>query len=262
MRRALTILSLLASVALWTACVPPQPTPPPEVYLPRFDWDPPSKAQPGSSRVTFAIVSPQFSAHAASAWAGLDGTPPVLRDLQQALGAHFAELLTSKGFTTRGPFGTYMDMTFPDKKGSDLVLHSDIDITIADAGRSASPHLTLVGPTRFSFRGTAELSGRVVLVLSETLSNERMWVKAVELPAKRVAWVGTDLFAVQQNGDGTVVAPPFGKHFSDPGFTSTVGRELEAYYRATMDAAWRYLNPEEMSLVKKESQEIRQRKVY
>jgi hypothetical protein len=263
MERTILLTLLAASVATSTGCPPPPPKPPREVYTPKFDWEPPSKAVPGSAHVTFAIVSPEFSARASSAWAGADGTPPVLRDLQQAMSGDFAELLAAKGFTTRGPFATYMEMTFPDKKGSDLVLHSDIDITIHDAGRAADFHVVLLGPNQFTFHGVAELGGRVQLVLSESLTNERMWVKTVELPSKKVAWIGTEALVNPSNPNAVVIPlPPFYQHFADPGFLSTVGRELEAYYRFTMDAAWRYLSPEEMSLVKKQAQEIRQRKVY
>ncbi len=257
------IILLAASLAAWVGCVPPQPTPPPEVYTPRFEWTPPSKAAPGAAHVTFALVSPKFSARASSAWAGLGGTPPVLRDLQEAMSVHFAELLAAKGFTTRGPFGNYAEMTFPDKKGSDLVLRSEIDIAISDAGRASDLQFTFIGPHQFLFHGVTQLGGRVELLLSESLSNERMWVKNIDLPSKTVRWFGTQLWRNSADPNSmTLAPPPFYAHFSDPGFVSAVGKELEEYFHTTMDAAWRYLNTEEMSLVKKESQEIRQRKVY
>jgi hypothetical protein len=230
-------------------------------YVPRFDYQPPSQAAPGSAAVAFAVVNPQFSAKAMTAWGGT--TPKALSDFQSAMGADFQEILAAKGFTARGPFGSYQEITFPDKKGTDLVLVADIDVTIDDLGRKADWHASLFGPNTFTFSGAVQLGGRINLHLAESLSDEKMWTKSVALPAKQVAWTGTASYQNPTNPNATTIGlPPFHQHFSDPGFTRAIGPELESYYATVMNAAWNYLNPEEMALVKRQSAEIRQKKVY
>lgn len=41
----------------------------------------------------------------------------------------------------------------------------------------------------------------------------------------------------------------------------TLGRALDEAYASSMDAAWKYLDPQEMALVKKQGDEIRSKKV-
>lgn len=253
---------VLIGVLLIVGSAAKQPQQPETPYVPRFEYEPASQAAPASAAVAFAVVNPQFSAKSTNSWGGA-ATPKVLADFQSAMGMEFQEILNAKGYTTRGPFSTYDDITFPDKKGTDLVLVADIDVEIYDVARTSKRHVGFLAPNTFTYSGTVRLGGRVNINLAESLSNEKMWTKSVALPSKDITWQGTQEFKDPSNPEAmTIPNPPFSAHFSDPGFTRAIGPELEVYYTTAMNAAWNYLNVEEMALVKRQSQEIRQKKVY
>jgi hypothetical protein len=69
--------------------------------------------------VSIGVVNPQFSANSL-AYKTRGENDPVFKQLVSSLGATFNEVLIAKGFNTKGPFASLNDMTFPDKKGSDL----------------------------------------------------------------------------------------------------------------------------------------------
>ncbi|MEO8602612.1 MAG: hypothetical protein ABI629_08555 [bacterium] len=220
----------------------PAPMPPP-----RFEFTPPTTAAPNSAGVTFALVNARFSQN--EPWTSV----PPFNSFSQSLSSDFQEILAAKGFTVRGPFATYDEMTFPDKKGSDLVLQPDLGVEL-----SSNPTLSSVILGK-QLEADIFVRGKVTLSVRESLTGERMWLKNIDLQPETVHCEGKFYAndATVPVADGAPAAL-----LAVPACAVLMGPVLERYYAAVMDAAWRYLEPEEMVIVKKQAQDIKSRKVY
>ncbi len=138
-RLSLSLVLVLALMGCATA--PPQKATP---QAPLFQWDPPERALPKSADVTFALVSPRYSQD--EPWTKF--WP--FTDFSRNLGHDFEEMLTAKGYSFRGPFATYDEMTFPDKDGSDLVLQPSLDITLDVLNPTRRENVHILGPRTYS----------------------------------------------------------------------------------------------------------------
>jgi hypothetical protein len=168
----------------------------------------------------------------------------------------FVEIVTARGFTVRGPFGSYDEMMFPDKQGSDLVLQPTVEITLEFRNLSYTTihpdfFSTQINP-RYTMRGEAVVGGRITLSLLESLTKEKMWSKSIEIPLGLIPW----------EGEKQYLNPPTQVDLSDNGVARPIGTTMEALYYKVMRAAWDYLNPDEMRMVKKQAEEIKKKKVY
>jgi hypothetical protein len=245
---ALLGIIILEGCAMQTAVKKEEPP-----YVPpSFSFTPPSTAPAGSADVTIAIVNASYSEN--QPWA--DQWP--FTDVSKNMSLDFQQIVTARGFPVRGPFGSYDEMTFPDKKGADLVLQPTLEIRLEmhdlTYRQIPPPLLSLQTRPTYSMQGKAAISGRVTLSIMESLSKERMWFKTVELPNTVIPWEGEKRYA-----------SPLSKHdldFSDPGIAKPLGKTMEGFYAKVMQAAWNYLDPDEMKLVKKQAEEIKKKKVY
>jgi len=223
---------------------------PEESYTPTFDYAPPEQAQPRSAGVAFIVVGSQVVG------------PPVdiFQQFAGNLPADFQEMLLARGFSVRGPFPTYDELTYPDKKNSDLILMPRITFAV---DTSALRWTTDVAATLFASggvsyvkpHGNVTVSGRLDLIVSESLSNEKMWSKSVSIPAVVVPVRGTGSYRSRQ-----VPLQLLLEH--EKGLRWDLARKLDQIYKETLSRAWSYLDPEEMRAVKKQSLQIRERKVY
>jgi hypothetical protein len=243
---ALLGIVILQGCAIQTATKKEEPA-----YVPpSFSFTPPSTAPAGSADVTFAIVNASYSEN--QPWTG----EWPFTDVSKNMSLDFQQIVSARGFSVRGPFASYDEMTFPDKKGSDLVLQPTLEIRLdirnVRYNEIRPPLLSLQTRSTYSLRGNAVISGRVTLSLMESLSKERMWFKSVELAQT----------AIPIEGEKAYWTPPGGVDLSDPGIAKPLGKTMEALYAKVMQAAWNYLDPGEMRLVKKQAEEVKKKKVY
>ena len=312
-----------------------------------FEYAPIETAVPGSADVTFAVVDTQVNI---GSFTGGTGNS-LFNDFASSMTKDFIEILTARGFGVRGPFDTYDEMIFPDKKDSDLILTAKFEIN-ADVSRV--PLMIHSNGAYFYLNPFAEtvvsVKGRIDLVLSESLTNEKMWTKSVpitpftvslprltELPRSFWHTPSRQFLEEEHEWDiytaesllvasgavppdwllpvvDVVVEPPYDYNSYDyigdiekqkaaqkksrevearrreqrarlsaqverrlaavkstnfiamlmqrNAFHNSFGLALQAPYREIMNKTFGYLNPEEMALVKRQSQELRERKVY
>jgi hypothetical protein len=246
---------LLFACCLFACATAPPPTP---AYAPTFHFTYPAEESPAQD-VTVAIVRPievgstaittEQKAQIASGQARRIGDVHHAA-FRAAMIAQFQELLSKKGLKQRGPFDDLNSMTFPDKKGSDLTLTTEMGITVRVPERefvaNSSSLEAVVGSVSLVAKtsGPCSVTGFISLVILEPLSGEKIWIKKVDVPATEVDCSGTHSDSDTQ--------------FLDNG----VGRALEKVYPVVMGQAWKHLSGEELALFKKQSQELRQRKVY
>lgn len=213
-------------------------------FNPQFNYTPPQEAKPGASDVTIALVSPSYSQ--GQLWTRMAPWTTFSRDMS----GDFDKLLAARGFLVKGPFPAYDQMVFPDKEGSDLVLVPSLDVSVDLQNMSVAQVDLFTGNRRM--KGAALLGGRVDLVLEESLTGTRMWVKDIPVPPKSVDWTMSKW--IPKNDQVTQA-----DIYQDPGFVNAIGPVLESLYDEVLKDAWAYLSPNEVKLVKAQSLPLRKK---
>ncbi|MBI4833345.1 MAG: hypothetical protein HY811_00795 [Planctomycetes bacterium] len=232
-----------------------------EAYTPAFSYTPPAQAEPDSAGVTLLLGSADVKVKA------LPGITWLLskdietwfphqqfKSLGDELEPGFLSLLTAKGFSVRGPFASYDKIPFPDKKGSDLILISTTELSL-DAqdyeSKSVKIESKLGGGKGSDMTGKFVLSGKINLELREPLTRELMWSKSLEIPNTEVPYnvILRDEDSIKGN-----VAPYYAV------LLNYVAKAIEKEYPAILGTAWESFDPEEMRLVKKQAQELKEKK--
>jgi hypothetical protein len=243
-------LALVASLAVGCASAPPPVAP----YSPRFSYSYPPGESPASD-VTIAVVRP-IDVNASQANSGKTlaqsskHMTKVENDFNAGIVAQLQELMNKKGFKQTGPFDDLNSMTFPDKKGADLTLTVQVGLSFAVPPTNSNfeqgfgNQLVGGGVAVLESKGACSGSGFISLVMLEPLSGEKIWVKKIDVPSTEVDCTGKgtpENFNVIDNG---------------------VSALLEKAFQLTMKRAWDYISPEEIAMLKKQSQELRAKKVY
>jgi hypothetical protein len=166
------------------------------------------------------------------------------------MAADFEEIVTARGYRLRGPFRTYDELTFPDKENTDLIMTPKIDVDLNGLGQTVS-NTDLLGTAFYRWKGTVTIGGRITITLNESLSNERMWTKSIELPAKSIPYESR-----KQSVPVTWGGIP------DTELSTIIAEALQEYYTLTMEKVWLYLDPKEMALVKQQTQTLKEKKRY
>lgn len=279
---ALYSVSVAALLSLTAACMPPAqqaapeaPPPAPQAYQPNFKFKPVTAAD--KVDVTVGVIEPVYSTTRALEYHKLYEKDKTLKDMLSALNASFAEILVAKGFNTKGPFISLNEMTFPDKKGSDLLFYPEFDFQVAvettnrrpaaDAAKpkaeddgglfgglikvsEAKPNAAApAAPVPMTCDGTVAVSGNIVFIVQEPLSGERMWVKRLDVSGASQSFPVKDCNA--QPGD---VRP---REVED-----AWAKAHEIVYQTSMAALDKYINGEEFQQFKRQAQELRDKKAY
>ena len=148
-------------------------------------------------------------------------------------------------FDAGGPTVRWTSGDVPQKKQADLVLSAEIDMSLHVPAETRSSSMWS-GGTSIEFKGTCQIGGTISLVLWEPLSNQRLWSKSVDIPV--------------ESTDCTV--PPGSEESVGIQFTNKVSRAIEKAFPVIMRTFEKYFSPEEMALVKQQSKELREKKVY
>ncbi len=242
-----------------------------------FQYTPKTEAASGSADVTFAVVGSQL---AKPVQPGQMQVPnqvhaKIFVDFASTMTKDFMEVLGAQGFGVRGPFNTYDDMIFPDKEGSDLVLTAEV-LFSADTSRTYLERpFALVQPTtstRYEIKGPVHVNCDVKLVVSESLTNERMWTKTINIEPFTIYLKSQYRYPLQYLAEHSI---KYGKVFQGTGgvpievilekenkFHNDLGHALEKQYKEILGKIYTYLDPREMTVVKNQSLEIRKKKVF
>lgn len=239
-----------------------------------FDWTPLSEAAAGSADVTFAVVGTQLVKPTQPGQMQLPTQTqiPLFIDFSKAMTKDFMEVLGSHGFGVRGPFKSYEDMIHPDKQGSDLILTAEVLFTPDTSKTRLTDTFNLVNPNAYKIEGSVVVKCDVTLVASESLTNERMWTKSIEI--KPIVLPFTSYYAYEQAYLATQ-SMKYGKIFQGTSgipievilekenlFHANLGGALKTQYWEILKKIHSYLDPREMMVVKKQAVELRKRKVY
>lgn len=161
-------------------------------------------------------------------------------------------LLTSEGLNVAGPYDAVENMTFPEKKGSDLVIYVALDL--ADGYSIQNMRQEIVR----TYQGAKSVvacdivigpAGSVQLVAIEPMTSQKRWVKRIDVtqPNQTFKVRGQKICArqaiTQEIKDGW-------------------GKAHDALYRKTMSSIDRYVNGEEFAVLKKQADELKAKKAF
>ena len=249
----LATLAALALALAACATVPPAPA----AYSPKFHY--PTAASGSKIDVTVAIVAPQFVGDGLD-YARTNRDDGTVREMIGGMRSGFNELLLAKGFNVSGPFDALDGMTFPEKKGADFVLYPEFDVSRgwaigAKRPRAKSTALAILASVTKTKSAedvecdfTIQPRGTVSFVALEPLSKEKMWVKRMEVEVPAESFV-----AYREGCDAPVMTAEMHNAWA---------KAHEAMFTSIMTNIDRYVSAEEFQILKKQSQELRARKVY
>lgn len=241
-------VSLLSIMFLGCSLIPSEQEQAVAAYIPTFGYTPPAQATPGSAAVTFILLNfrMQYKARPGDNWFTYKQFEPLDKGMEEG----FMNILAVRGITVRGPFDSYDNIPFPDKKGSDLILKITTEYSL-DLQNESATRLEGIFDGQFGYNLTGKfvLSGKVNLELRETMTRELMWVKNIEIPKTEMPYN----VSTRTSGSIRTVA-------AYNGILNDVAKAIEQHYPTIMETAWNYLAPEEMRSLKKQAQELKDKK--
>lgn len=231
-------------------------------YVANFDYTPASQEKPGSAGVTFAVgkVSYKSSSNELSFYCNLSNrninwfSYPQFVNLDKAIKQDLPKLLTAKGFNVRGPFDSYDLIPYSDKKVIDLILVTTLRplITFYDCNQELCNYK---GTSRFEvYTGNVEVSGGINLELREIVTGELMWHKSIPLTKFK--------FPYNFRFPCPVTYPEGTTPFDFNPIMNDVAKGIEQQYPDFMTTVSKFIDPEEMQIIKKQAREIRSKKGY
>lgn len=211
----------------------------------KFDFSPPSRVSVGTTGITIAIVKPKYVGTNAEYF-----TPP-FNEMAASMGNDFEELLTAKGFTMRGPFGSRDEMVYNDKVNSSFVMEIGIELN-PQYNRKYRPRTKMnwgsmvnasasTTTTTFTMTGEITLAGNLVINAKSAQYGELIWKKNIALEPASFVYAGSETWrqiptmADELRNDNVVY--------------NTLSTELEKFYDKALTLAWQQIDPEEMKTV-------------
>jgi hypothetical protein len=212
-----------------------------------FDYTPATPAAPNSANMKLVLVHPQYATQFAQS------SNPIYQQFADNMQNDFNEILLAKGFTLRGPYNTYDDILFNDKKESDLTFEANLDVTMDWSMCPIQNEVKNVygegHVTYYYYNGVVSMNCHVTLLAAEPLTHEKLWTKSIAVPAKQLT-VSTTAYRtpaeIQQ----------------DPGLRNPIVTALNEYYQTIMDEAWKDVEPEEFQTYKPQVKELKAKKGY
>jgi hypothetical protein len=259
----LIIAGIIASLGFISGCA----TTPANTPLPASRWngnyaysyDPAQKTPPASVKASLIVVNP-FYKEAESTFVDA-AYAKVGKGFSKSMGVDLDKIIIAKGMTATGPYETLDDITYPDKKGSDITLAPRVFLT-SETKFADTVEREYLGVGHMEKPFTMKIGGWVAYEMREPLSGQKMWVKKLELENKEVS--GSEIYeavALRTDSYGAVLQWGEGK-LKYSGREEALANALREYYPAIMEKAWVYLNTEEILDLKEKTKEIRERKVY
>ncbi len=212
---------------------------------PHFTWEPPGKNAPHG--FTVALVHPSFLTESKFGWYKDSRYNKTFLD---SLQTDLQRVLIAKGFTVSGPYSSFDDMTFPNKKDTPLALVTSVNIIL---DQSLAQDIAKEG--HIWQKGSVSGTGFIRFTMVEPMSEQKIWVKKVDIPGA-TRNIDVDLLG----GSGAEGLNPFW-HNKDNREAALV-EILNEVYGIAMEKFWSYLNADEMQLMRKDAMEARKRKVF
>lgn len=234
------ILIILSCIFMSAGCAP-EPTSSqnylPARYVANFDYTPPAQAAVQESPLAFTVGKVAFEYVGKKPWLHA----PQFANLEKAVAEDLPEILTAKGFSVRGPFDSYDLIPYADKKAIDFFLHPVVTPFVAVPEVVETP---------------LKVTVKMRLELREIMTRELMWSKSLDITEFEVS-----IYSVWNSyttDKGKIVEAVF----APEALENLMAKEMEKQYPVLMETFYTLMDPEEMSILKKQAQEIKTQKGY
>ena len=222
-------------------------SPPPAQRIPaKFDFSPLSRAQVGATGITIAMVKPTYVGKNPEYFVN------PFNEMAERMANDFDELLTAKGFTIRGPYGSRDEMVYEAKVNSSFILEIGIElnpqynrkyVTITNSPSLAELLVNKNAKTTYLYKmnGEVTLGGNLVIKAKSAQYGELLWTKSIALDASsftyasQSVWKSIPTMADELKQDNLVY--------------NTLSSELEKVYLKALNLAWQQIDPAEMKTV-------------
>lgn len=262
MAAIIIIAGLVIAVGIMLACAPPEQI----VRQNRASWgesysysyESPEKNVAKAVPLTIAVVNPSYNDPENALGKGIYSK--VGRGFSKSMAVDMDKIIVAKGMTVKGPYADIEDMTFPDKKGTDLTLTPKIFIStqIKEDNRWQRDRRTRSMFKKFELR----ISGWVAFEMREPLSGEKIWIKKLDLDeVVEKGEIAAEMVAVTKPGDVFPTDYKPGEILYD-NRPDAMADALKKIYPTVMTKFWTYINTEEMLVLKTKTKEIRDLKRY
>jgi hypothetical protein len=223
----------------------------------------PETKPPASVRFTVAIVEPAYKEPISQPYSR------VIKSFSASIGSGLDQILVAKGMTTKGPYTSLDELPYPDKKNSNLTLTETVFIQMVEQTVNTGAQGGAYGTTTYYTNSQGKNmmcqvnSGKLTVdvwltfELREPLSNEKMWIKKLELGTlERSYQAGVEKYLYQDPGNPWVQQWRYGdeQFNTKPDALASILNEV---YPKVMQAAWVYLNTEELLQLNEKVKEIR-----
>lgn len=222
-----------------------------------FSFDYESKGvEPGSAEISFAMLdfdvevesTPEPSIRQSNR--NPKGESPLLNNMGKSMERDFQELLSTYGYSVKGPFKSYDDMTYPDKEQSDLILIPSVKILL-------SQNIKWKEDYKISSGSSVTVDISFFMVLQESLTQERLWIKDITLEPVTVP-LAFKAFGISYGGVPSIEVL---LAYEDD-LHAALGSHLSKEYNMVLNRMSSYLHPKEMEIVKNAAMRVRAKKVY
>jgi hypothetical protein len=169
------------------------------------------------------------------------------------------ELLIDRGFRLKGPYQSFDEMVFNDKKDADVAIEIEINPTFsaAQGGWKMRTPFSLAKnpPSYYFFEGSVSLIGKINITCYEPLSKEKLLVKSVDIPSV----TNISLTTYSKSFD----RPEFDRtFFNDPNVYNSLGKALQEQYKGILSKIDVHFDPQEFAALKPQIKELKAKKAY
>ena len=237
-----------------------------------FNFETPPPAPPKSVDVAIIVVETEF-------WKTNvfeEESYRVIGDrLATSMGGDLQKIVIAKGMTALGPYETYDEVVYGDKKAASLMLAPKIEMQITVNYFGPAVKISGVNQARqYENRMSRDLEmkvgGYLTLVMMEPLSREKMWIKKLELAP-------VILRGVEHWEAVPEYTPTYGLFGEVTGRTITgwsqgamvyddkpelLADMVSSFYQTALGKCWTFIDPQEFLDLKATAQEIRDKAEY
>ncbi len=215
-----------------------------------FEYSQKESTTLGSAKMLIAFVKPYYAEEFSSK------SSELFTAFKKAIGNDIEELIISKGFSLKGPYESFDEMIFDDKKNTQILINIEISPRFTAHEGSWKSHLNLLSPQNptYSYIGKVSLVGKININGVEPLTNEKIWSKSVSIPNVENIQIETSERYSRVLNDLELI--------NDPGVYNALGKALMTQYAGILDKISTHFSVAEFQSLKDQIKELKSKKGY